>query len=94
MAENAMWVEVLYADANQQILRRAEVPVGATVQQAIDVSGIVELIPKDVYDEARLGIFSQRVPAHQVLRDGDRVEIYRPLALDPMDARRQRARKS
>ncbi|MEO7068175.1 MAG: RnfH family protein [Rhodanobacter sp.] len=93
MVEQTMSVEVLYADADRQILRCVEVPVGATARQAVDASGIVGLIPSGAFDETRLGIFSQRVPAQQVLRAGDRVEIYRPLALDPMEARRQRARK-
>ena len=93
MADHTMPIEVLYADSRQQILRRIEMPVGATVLQAVDASGIVELMPSGVFDQTRLGIFSRRVSAQQVLQPGDRVEIYRPLALDPMEARRQRARK-
>lgn len=93
MADHTMPIEVLYADSTQQILRRIEMPVGATVLQAVDASGIVELMPSGVFDQTRLGIFSRRVSAQQVLQPGDRVEIYRPLALDPMEARRQRARK-
>ena len=93
MAEYTMPIEVLYADSERQILRRVEMPAGATVLQAVHASGIVGLIPSGAFDETRLGIFSQRVPAQQLLQPGDRVEIYRPLALDPMEARRQRARK-
>ena len=55
-------------------------------------SGILQELPQVTFDPARLGIFSRRVAADDVLQDGDRVEIYRPLTLDPKDARRRRAR--
>jgi putative ubiquitin-RnfH superfamily antitoxin RatB of RatAB toxin-antitoxin module len=49
-------------------------------------------MPEVAFDPSRLGIFSRRVTADDLLHDGDRVEIYRPLTLDPKDARRRRAR--
>ncbi|BFI96201.1 MAG: hypothetical protein RSP_17110 [Rhodanobacter sp.] len=62
--------------------------------QAVEAAGLLPSLPAGVTDPLRLGIFSRRVDAGHVLRDGDRVEIYRPLALDPMAARRSRAGRS
>jgi putative ubiquitin-RnfH superfamily antitoxin RatB of RatAB toxin-antitoxin module len=63
-------------------------PAGATVEQAIRASGIAGV------DLGAVGIFGRRVPPATRLADGDRVEIYRPLALDPKEQRRRRARKA
>lgn len=91
MAERTLTVEVVYAGAAQRIQRRVEMAPGSTVMQAIEASGIIAWLSEAAVDPARLGIFSRRVSAEQVLQSGDRIEIYRPLQLDPMDARRQRA---
>jgi len=93
MAERTIAVEVFYAGAEQQILRRIELACGSTVMQAIEASGIIEVLPQGAVDQNRLGIFSRRVSAQQVLQAGDRIEIYRPLTLNPMEARRRRARE-
>ena len=61
-----------------------------TAPEAIAAAGVEEAFPGSV-DPQRLGIFARRVDPGQVLRDGDRIEIYRPLALDPKEARRRRA---
>ncbi|MEO8855684.1 MAG: RnfH family protein [Burkholderiaceae bacterium] len=87
-------VEVAYAEADQAILRCLEVAAGSTAIQAIEASGIIGLLPDGVLNPALLGIFSRKVTPNHVLRDGDRIEIYRPLQLDPMEARRRRAGSS
>ncbi len=92
MAERTITAEVVYADAGQQILRRVELAEGSTVEQAIDASGIAGVLPKGAIDARYLGIFARRVAPDQVVQSGDRIEIYRPLMLDPMEARRRRAR--
>ncbi|TAM64004.1 MAG: RnfH family protein [Rhodanobacter sp.] len=92
MAERTIRVEVIYASATQQILRRTELAQGATVIQAIDASGITGALAHGTIDPQRLGIHGRRVAPDQLLRDGDRVEIYRPLMLDPREARRRRAK--
>jgi putative ubiquitin-RnfH superfamily antitoxin RatB of RatAB toxin-antitoxin module len=92
MAERTILVEVVYAGAGQSILRRVELPDGSTVMQAVDASGIVGLLPDGLVDPARLGIFARKVAPDRIVHEGDRVEIYRPLTLDPMEARRRRAR--
>ena len=92
MPEPGIAVEVVYA--GEQVLRRKlTLPSGSTALQAVQASGLLALLPVGAFDPQRLGIFAQRVSAEQVLREGDRVEIYRPLQLDPMDARRRRARR-
>ncbi|GAB2562672.1 RnfH family protein [Dyella jejuensis] len=85
-------VEVVCATAERQVVRRLNLPVGSTVIQAVEQSGVLREMPGVAFDPLRLGVFSRRVAPDEMLRDGDRVEIYRPLTLDPKDARRRRAR--
>jgi putative ubiquitin-RnfH superfamily antitoxin RatB of RatAB toxin-antitoxin module len=91
MAESIQ-VEVVCALPQRQLVRRLSLPAGSTVAEAVERSGILAELPAPVFDPSRLGVFSRRVEADQILKEGDRVEIYRPLALDPKDARRRRAR--
>lgn len=86
-------VEVVLARPQGQVVRRVrlEKEKDATVMQAIERSGIMRDVPDFVLDPDRLGIFARRVGPGELLRDGDRVELYRPLTRDPRDARRRRA---
>jgi len=77
-------VEVALARPGLQTLRRLELPEGSTVADALAASGL-DAAP------GRVGIYGTVVPAGTVLRDGDRVEIYRPLLADPKETRRLRA---
>ena len=86
-------VEVAFATPPRQAILRVEVPVGCTVAQAIELSGIHERFPGMRVAADAVGIFSRKVPLEHVLQDGDRVEIYRPLIADPKEARRARAGK-
>ncbi|MBT2142438.1 MULTISPECIES: RnfH family protein [unclassified Rhodanobacter] len=92
MAERTIRVEVVYAGTERPIRRRVELADGCTVMQAIDASGIVTMLPGGAVDPARLGVFARKVAPDRLVREGDRIEIYRPLLLDPMEARRRRAR--
>lgn len=87
-------VEVAYALPQKQYLQRVTLEEGATVEQAIQASGILAL--RDDIDLAKnkVGIYSRPVKLHDPVQDGDRVEIYRPLIADPKELRRQRAEKS
>ena len=85
------WVEVAYATPDKQAIVRLEVPVGCTVAQAIERSLIREQFPDMVVDANAVGIFSRKVSLDYELREGDRVEIYRPLIADPKESRRKRA---
>lgn len=85
-------VEVAYAQPETQVVIPIEVPTGTTLAQAIALSGIAARFPGLDTDAAAVGIFGALVKDRsQVLRDGDRVEIYRPLQIDPKAARANRA---
>jgi len=84
-------VEVAYATPARQLLLSLEVPEDCTVAEAIERSGIRDEFPEMKLDPNAVGIFSRKVSIDQQLRDGDRVEIYRPLIADPKEIRRQRA---
>ena len=87
-------VEVAYALPDKQRILSVEVPEGTTAMQAVQQSGIdthfEELI---ISDDLKLGVFGKAVPANHVLAAGERVEIYRPLKIDPKASRRERAAK-
>ena len=91
----AIEVEVAYALPDRQALLRISVPAGTTALEAAQRSGLEARFPELVIsEESRLGIFGQIVSPSQTLRDGDRVEIYRPLRADPKDVRKARAARS
>lgn len=71
---------------------RVCLPVGATVGDAVRLSGMLVRHPELQLEQQKLGIWGKRRGLDYGLRDGDRVEIYRPLTLDPKEARRQRQR--
>ena len=87
-----MRVEVVYALPEEQILIELEVEEGTTVQEAIERSGILARFPQIDPECVPLGIFGRLVTRGAPLRDGDRVEIYRPLIIDPKEARRKRVK--
>ena len=87
-------VEVAYALRDRQVLLAGDLEVGCTVEQAIRRSGILEAFPEIDVARARVGIFGREVSLDAQMRDGDRVEIYRPLIADPKDARRERAQRA
>lgn len=86
-----MRVEVVYALRDACDATTVELPAGSTARDALALSGIAARYPG--IDLSRLGVFGRRVAAGTLLADGDRLEIYRPLALDPKEARRRRARR-
>jgi putative ubiquitin-RnfH superfamily antitoxin RatB of RatAB toxin-antitoxin module len=87
-------VEVAYALPEVQALLEVSLPAGATVRQAIERSGILSRFPAIDLSRQSVGVFGRRVELDDTLRDRDRVEIYRPLAADPKEMRRQRARRT
>ena len=86
-------VSVVYAEPGRQFVRELDVAPGTTVAEAIRLSAIAELANLSEADLSRVGIFGKPVAASATLREGDRVEIYRPLKIDPKEARRRRAEK-
>lgn len=87
-------MEVAYALRDRQVLLTVELEKGCTVEQAIRRSGILEAFPEIEIARSPVGIFGRIVSLDARVRDGDRVEIYRPLIADPKDARRQRAQRA
>lgn len=87
-------VEVVYAEPDQVFRRALVLPAGSDIGDAVDASDIANVCAGVVLEPDCFGVFGQRLPATHALRDGDRVEIYRPLQANPMDARRRRARKT
>lgn len=92
MAEPTIHAQVAYAEAGQQTVLDILLPEGSTVRDAINASGIAAMIPECSIDACQWGIFARRVTPDHVVMHGDRIEIYRPLVIEPMDARRRRAR--
>ncbi len=88
-------VEVVYALPKQQRLIALDVESGTTMYEAVLQSGIVDLFPQINPEKDKMGIFGKAVknPREHVLQPGERVEIYRPLAVDPKQARLNRAVK-
>ncbi|EEB77314.1 conserved hypothetical protein [marine gamma proteobacterium HTCC2148] len=87
-------VEVAYALDNKQALLELQVIEGTTALQAAQQSGITGKFEGIDLENSKLGIFSKVVAPSQVLRDGDRVEIYRPLIADPKEVRKARAARA
>ena len=89
-----MIVEVAYALAEKQSLITLEVKEGSTLKEAIDASGILKQYKQIDLSKDRVGIFSKFATLDTVLREKDRVEIYRPLEADPKKVRKERAAQS
>ena len=88
-----MQIEVAYTSPDRQLIVALQVSESCTVEQAIALSGITREFPEIDLTKNKVGIFSQVCGLHARLQENDRVEIYRSLAVDPMEARRQRALK-
>ncbi|MEX9252693.1 RnfH family protein [Pseudenterobacter timonensis] len=87
-------VEVAYALPEKQYLLRVSLEEGATVEEAIRASGLLELRRDIDLAANKVGIYSRPVKLADRVKEGDRVEIYRPLIADPKELRRQRAEKT
>ena len=84
-------VEVVFALARRQALVAVTLAEGATVADAIEASGLAAKFPEEQLDGLPTGIWGRPAGRDSVVRDGDRVEIYRSLEIDPREARRQLA---
>lgn len=82
-----MRIEVVHARPDGAEVVEVRLPAGATVRDAVLASGVAGI------ETHKVGIFGKIVPADTRLAEGDRVEIYRPLKMDPKEARRRRARR-
>ena len=86
-----MRVTVLYSPAPREVLEwEVRVAPGATVAQAIERSGLPQARPGFDWRRASVGVWGRKSQLDAVLREGDRIEVYRPLQVDPKLARRER----
>jgi len=86
-----MLIEVTYALEKEQTLLSLEVDEGTTLKQAVEISGILDKYPQINLKIDKTGIFGKIAKLDVVLREKDRVEIYRPLIADPKKVRKERA---
>jgi putative ubiquitin-RnfH superfamily antitoxin RatB of RatAB toxin-antitoxin module len=85
---------VIYSPAPREVHEWAvDLPAGATLLQALKASGLAAAYPDADLVGALVGVWGRKARPGQLLRDGDRLEIYRPLKVDPKVARRERFRK-
>lgn len=84
-------IELIYPLPNEQQLLTFMVDSECNVEQAINLSEILQKYPQIDLNVNKVGIFSKAVKLDQVLREGDRIEIYRPLIADPKEIRKKKA---
>lgn len=84
-------IEVCYALADKQEIVRLRLPEGATLGQALEASGLLAKYQDIDLKKNKFGIYAKLSKTDAMLRDHDRVEIYRPLIADPKEVRKQRA---
>jgi uncharacterized protein len=92
-ADGSLEIDVVYALAQRQRIVRLNLAEGARVVDAIRGSGLLREFPEIDLALNAVGIWGKPAALDQVLRERDRVEIYRPLAVDPKEARRVRAQQ-
>jgi putative ubiquitin-RnfH superfamily antitoxin RatB of RatAB toxin-antitoxin module len=85
-----MNVGVCYAEADRQLWMRLEVPENSTIEEAITLSGVLKLYPEINLASQKVGIFGNIAALDTAVKDGDRVEIYRQITVDPQTVQRQR----
>lgn len=93
MADELINIEVAYAKPDRQSVISLELHAGSTAEQVITASGVLEQFPEIDLSQQKVGIFGQVCTLDKPVVDGDRVEIYRPLLQNPVDARRGRLQK-
>jgi putative ubiquitin-RnfH superfamily antitoxin RatB of RatAB toxin-antitoxin module len=84
-----MHIGVAYADKFKRTWLHLDVPAGSTVRQAIEHSGLLGQYPDIDLDSQRVGIFGKLTKLESPVKDGDRVEIYRPITADPETVERR-----
>lgn len=94
MSTGRISVEVVFAGKDRQVLLTLQLAAGARVDDAIKRACLREQFPNEPLDTLTAGIWGRPVERSARLRNGDRVEIYRPLEVDPKEARRLRASRT
>ncbi len=94
MTEKQFSIEVVFALPDKQSLLEVVIEEGTSVEQAIQKSGILKRFPEIDLSKHKVGIWNRTCKLNDNPRDGDRIEIYRPLIADPKEVRRRRAEKA
>jgi uncharacterized protein len=84
-----MNIGVAYAHQEEQVWLRLEVPEGSTVTEAIERSGLLQRFPEINLSRQKVGIFGKLAKPDALVKDGDRIEIYRPIIADPATVKRR-----
>ena len=84
-----MRVGLAYADVKDQVWLQLDVPEGSTLKDAIEASGLLARFPQIDLSEQKVGIFGKLAKLDTALKEGDRVEIYRPITADPKTVKRR-----
>lgn len=84
-------IQVCYALPERQEIIRLKVAGGAVLKDAVEQSGLLEKYPEISLEQGKFGVFGKLSKTDTVLREGDRIEIYRPLIADPKESRRKRS---
>ena len=92
--ERSVRIELVYALPAAQEVLELELPEGVTIRRALELSGLLDRHPDIGTDALAVGVYGRTASANTILKDGDRVEIYRPLVADPKQARRRRAARA
>jgi len=87
-------IEVAYALPEKQFLEHLNVPNGTSVAQAVRLSRICNEFSEIQLNDKNLGVFGKLVKSEAILRNHDRIEIYRPITVDPKEKRRERVKKT
>ncbi|MCW8090228.1 RnfH family protein [Alteromonas sp. ASW11-130] len=87
-------VEVAYALPDRQSIVEVSIAKGATVEEVIKLSNIQTLYPEIDLNQQKIGVWSRVAKLQDEVKDGDRIEIYRPLIADPKEVRKRRAEKA
>jgi uncharacterized protein len=87
-------IEIAYVTPSKQYLQALQVPDGSTIEQVVQLSGIVTLFPELALAGQKVGIFSKLKAMSDIVHHGDRIELYRPLTADPKERRRLKLKKS
>ena len=90
---NKIRIEIVYASEHRQRIIAMDLPVSVTIEQAIHDSKLLQEFPEIDLTKQKIGIFSKFCQLSDWVHDGDRIEIYRPLIIDPKEARRARAKQ-
>lgn len=91
MSDKKIEIEVVYALPHEQTLLKLDVPQASTITDAIKLSGLLEKYPEIDLEKSKFGLYGKLSKPDTVLREKDRIEIYRPLIADPKEVRRKRA---